>query len=40
MRAIENSEVIPLNQKKSLIRKVEELENDPYIETLMTTVSL
>ena len=30
----------PLKQKESLIKKVRELENDPYIESLITNLSL
>ncbi len=38
--SIENSDDIPLKQKKSLIKKVKELENDSYIESLSTNLSL
>jgi hypothetical protein len=38
--SIENSSDIPLKQKESLIKKVRELENDPYIESLITNLSL
>jgi hypothetical protein len=39
-RSIENSDEIPVKQKNSLIMKVRELENDPYIKDLSTKLSL
>ena len=39
-RSIENSDDIPVKQKNSLIMKVRDLENDPYIKDLSTKLSL
>ncbi len=39
-RSIENSDDIPVKQKNSLIMKVRDLENDPYIKDLSTNLSL
>ena len=39
-RSIENSDDIPVKQKNSLIMKVRELENEPYIEDVSIKLSL
>lgn len=40
MRSIEDSEELHDKQRKILLKKLDELRNDPYIETLKTNLSL